>query len=614
MGRRKGAPSRGPPPEPATSTIQESKPQAMHKFIPLSVLFFAAPSALEAQEGQYGPRAEVLKSQVVPAKAGEEGPKRYQRNFDFDPASYRAKLVPAFAKAGGGSGPAVSYDVATGEETVIDLQRGGQPSSGYVVGRELADGVWESLNRSFGQLQKMEDQHFPWSTHARIFFTQSGQNYLCSGTLVDARTLITAGHCVHEGNGGNWSENVYVSPAWDGDDDAFGSANGVALSAFQSWIQGAFGRDMGWIRLDRPVGFLTGWLGYGYNDDDNFFLNNNFWMTGYPEDCFDGAPDQLYYANGNWDKADPWYLEADMGEGCKLDGMTGGGIYFVDVSYPPRFVYATIWKGRGLFGTTTEMQASRIDSEAFSLMYDTFIPEGYSTTQEDWVPMQAEVDMGGSVIYPGEAVTSFQYKLFNSSKFDPGLRTIATSVYLSTNDNISEYDTFLQSHTFAWNFGPMDGNTITVPPPTIPQGTLPGEYFLGVIVDTDDADPSNNDSDGWDAAGITVGQNVDAITLTGPAFADVGSTVIYNVADAPASSPAWMYWSRSNTGTTINGHPFEIGSPYGTVATGTTSSTGTWSVVGTVPPALSGVKIWLEVRVDSAGITYDSNTKTLRAN
>ena len=34
--------------------------------------------------------------------------------------------------------------------------------------------------------------------------------------------------------------------------------------------------DYAIIKLDRPLGTLTGWVGYGYNEDDAFFRTNKF--------------------------------------------------------------------------------------------------------------------------------------------------------------------------------------------------------------------------------------------------------------------------------------------------------------------------------------------------
>lgn len=66
---------------------------------------------------------------------------------------------------------------------------------------------------------------YPEITNGKLFFTQNGGNYVCSGTSVTDngagvnRLVATAGHCVHDGSNsvGGWSYNVYFCPAyWTG--------------------------------------------------------------------------------------------------------------------------------------------------------------------------------------------------------------------------------------------------------------------------------------------------------------------------------------------------------------------------------------------------------------
>ncbi|KAA3606074.1 MAG: hypothetical protein DWQ01_17920 [Planctomycetota bacterium] len=550
-------------------------------------------------------------TQVFPATQGDEGPLRFESQVPKDRSSYLPAPMPQVSGIHTGPQQAISYDMISGEELVYDAPSTGL-SHGWVVGRELADQVGESISRSFPGLSAVTSTSFPWSTHCRMWFTKFGLNYVCSGTLIDARTMMTAGHCVHEGSGGNWATNVSVAPSWDGDDDAFGSANGISLGSWTSWtVSGSYDGDMGWVRLDRPIGVLTGWLGYGYNSDNSWWSSAGFNLTGYPGSCFSGAPDQFYYDYGTWDSVGTYVVEADMSESCWIGGMSGGGIYYIDGS-GNRYVYADVSHGWGWPSSTTRMGACRMTSSKFDWVLNTFIPGAYNTSQVDYIPLDMEVDMGGSSMRAGTAPSSMSYRVFNNSLYNPASATVHTDTYLSTNDNISEFDTLIQSHTFTWDFGAKSSVTVNYStPPTIPVDTVPGSYWIGVIIDELDYSTSNNDTDGWDAAPVTIIEPLNSITLSGPSSGAVGSTVTYDISDAPTSAPVWMYWSRTLGGTTINGHPFAIGSPYNTVASGTTSSTGTWTVSGTIPPALAGRTIWLEIRADKYGYTYDSYVKGL---
>ncbi|TAH35484.1 MAG: M20/M25/M40 family metallo-hydrolase [Planctomycetota bacterium] len=105
----------------------------------------------------------------------------------------------------------------------------------------------------------------------------------------------------------------------------------------------------------------------------------------------------------------------------------------------------------------------------------------------------------------------------------------------------------------------------------------------------------------------------DTILLTGSTSGVVGGTVSYSFSNAPASSPYWIYYSFRRTGTTINGHAFDIGTPFFTATTGTTTGAGTASwTSGPVPARGAGRTVYIEARADQGATTYDSNTVTLQ--
>lgn len=144
--------------------------------------------------------------------------------------------------------------------------------------------------------------------------------------------------------------------------------------------------------------------------------------------------------------------------------------------------------------------------------------------------------------------------------------------------------------------------------------TLPttGGYLAGSI---HVKDGSNNNfyslSEGhpFDAVG---GPNVDTILLTASNYTPpVGSSIQFTFTGGPASSPYILHYAFTNTGTTINGHPFDIGPPNGQVSAGTTDLLGGGFVTRIVPAGGAGRTVYMELQADSAGVTYDSNMITL---
>ena len=94
--------------------------------------------------------------------------------------------------------------------------------------------------------------------------TPDGVRHQCTGTLVWADFVITAGQCLHEGRtaGAGWFSNVRFAAGRDGTSTPFGSCGATRLYASTAWVRrGVRSEDIGGIRLDCDMGNRTGWLG-----------------------------------------------------------------------------------------------------------------------------------------------------------------------------------------------------------------------------------------------------------------------------------------------------------------------------------------------------------------
>jgi len=475
----------------------------------LSPLLLALCVSIAAQASAQEPQVndELIQDHYQPAREGDEGPARYAveridwrtaSTIDLDESMNRP-LPEDFVPW------AVSYDPRTGEEYYTPMSLGTGPDQGWVSGSEILAEVPE-WQESLGAATSISSTAFPWSTQCRMFFSQGASNFICSGTLVDAKTMLTAGHCVHEGGGGDWSTSVSISPGWDGDDDAWGSANSILLQSFTGWtLSGNYSWDIGFVRLDRPVGFLTSWLGYGYNNSDAYFTGNNFNFAAYPgcnSGCFcnfAGCPNQLYHGFGSFDSVNSTRLTANLPGWCFTGGMSGGGVYFFDGG-TGRFVYGAN-STRATSGCTIVSNTwTRITQPIFDAMLNTFIPGAY-TAALDLVPLDVNANTS---VRAGALLSTLNFLVANQSTANPASTSYGFEVYLSTNNNISEFDTLLQTRSFTWDFGPKSTVRVNSGGPRIPESTIPGTYWVGMILDVADANTGNNDTDGWDAAEITV--------------------------------------------------------------------------------------------------------------
>jgi V8-like Glu-specific endopeptidase len=143
---------------------------------------------------------------------------------------------------------------------------------------------------------------WPWTSIASVQITwPDGTQAVGSGAMVDSFHLLTAGHVVYNHSHGGWASSIQVIPEMSGDSQPFGIANMTYERTYNSWINysNTHGpedgsdavRDIALVTLDSKIGDQTGWMSFGYNNDDNFFSSGTILNTaGYPADGgFDGS-------------------------------------------------------------------------------------------------------------------------------------------------------------------------------------------------------------------------------------------------------------------------------------------------------------------------------------
>ena len=128
---------------------------------------------------------------------------------------------------------------------------------------------------------------YPNSAIGRVDFRQAGRRYWCTGTLIDADTVLTAGHCVHDGLTGadGWSTRVTFAPGAEGTIAPFGSCRSRELLTLPGWYEdGAEYQDLGLIQLDCAIGDTVGWFGYQASPGPKGLANVVVHVRGYPGD------------------------------------------------------------------------------------------------------------------------------------------------------------------------------------------------------------------------------------------------------------------------------------------------------------------------------------------
>jgi hypothetical protein len=166
------------------------------------------------------------------------------------------------------------------------------------------------------------------SAEGKVFFTDNGVNYVCSGSaLVSANQSLvwTAGHCVNEGPGAFFTNFMFI-PAYRDGVAPYGRFAASTLMTTSGWRNsGEFGVDEG----AAVVG--TNESGQTLTDAVaeiapvfNSVRSQSYRLYGYPAaGKFSGQ--RMYVCNTAWSRNDTSAIPATMGVPCDMTGGSSGG-------------------------------------------------------------------------------------------------------------------------------------------------------------------------------------------------------------------------------------------------------------------------------------------------
>ncbi len=173
----------------------------------------------------------------------------------------------------------------------------------------------------------------PTRTNGKVFFSDGGSNYVCSGTAVispNKSTVWTAGHCVHDGASGFHTNWTFV-PAYADGSRPYGTWTARTLVTTSAWAnQGDINYDGGFAVMNTLNGAhltdVVGGQGIGFNLARGLSYN----AYGYPAAApFNG--ETLKSCSGTASD-DVWGGTQSQAITCDMTGGSSGGPWLISGS------------------------------------------------------------------------------------------------------------------------------------------------------------------------------------------------------------------------------------------------------------------------------------------
>jgi glutamyl endopeptidase len=134
-----------------------------------------------------------------------------------------------------------------------------------------------------GRTRIQDTRVFPYRALVFLRVDFGGYTLECTGALIGAHMVATAGHCVRDPSLG-WATGARVYPALNGTSAPYEMALGTEFYSVTGWLESFRPEfDYGAIRLDKDAGSETGWFGMTVFDKPTL-RKLTVRVTGYPAD------------------------------------------------------------------------------------------------------------------------------------------------------------------------------------------------------------------------------------------------------------------------------------------------------------------------------------------
>lgn len=154
--------------------------------------------------------------------------------------------------------------------------------------RRPSAGGLESLIGDDERTRVLDSSNAPWRMICSLEIISPQTSLVGTGWFAGPKTLITAGHCVHDVALGGWASKIIVRPAQNGVEEPFGSLVATRFSTTDRWFQNRDPDfDYAAIHLEAadalPITDQTGWFSTAVVNDAGLHAQRVN-VAGYPGD------------------------------------------------------------------------------------------------------------------------------------------------------------------------------------------------------------------------------------------------------------------------------------------------------------------------------------------